>query len=87
MLVAVNVSITEYQRNKNLVNKEETLEQQIERLKKRNESLRGKERDYKTFVQKLGAKELSDLDADEIKVKLDQIYDWNEKKGKDDKNT
>jgi hypothetical protein len=87
MLVAVNVSIKEYQRNKNLVNKEETLEQQVERLKKRNESLRDKERDYKAFVQKLGAKELSDLDADEIKVKLDQIYDWNEKKGKDDKNT
>ena len=87
MLVAVNVSIKEYQRSKNLVNKEETLEQQIERLKKRNESLRDKERDYKAFVQKLGAKELSDLNADEIKVKLDQIYDWNEKKGKDDKNT
>jgi hypothetical protein len=87
MLVAVNVSIKEYQRNKSIVNKEETLEQQIERLKKRNESLRDKERDYKAFVQKLGAKELSDLDADEIKVKLDQIYDWNEKKGKDDKNT
>ena len=87
MLVAVNVSIKEYQRNKKLVNlnKEETLEQQIERLKKRNESLKDKERDYKTFVQKLGAKELSDLDADEIKVKLDQIYDWNEKKGKNEK--
>ena len=40
--------------------------------------LRKKERDYKKFVQKLGAKELSDLDADEIKVKLDQIMDWNE---------
>ena len=87
MLVAVNVSIREYQRSKGIVNKEETLEQQIERLKKRNESLRDKERDYKAFVQKLGAKELSDLNADEIKVKLDQIYDWNEKKGKDDKNT
>ena len=86
MLVAVNVSIKEYQRNKKLVNKEETLEQQIERLKKRNESLKDKERDYKAFVQKLGAKELSDLDADEIKVKLDQIYDWNEKKGKNEKN-
>ena len=87
MLVAVNVSIKEYQRNKKLVNlnKEETLEQQIERLKKRNESLKDKERDYKTFVQKLGAKELSDLNADEIKVKLDQIYDWNEKKGKNEK--
>ena len=87
MLVAFNVSIKEYHRSKGIVNKEETLEQQIERLKKRNESLRDKERDYKAFVQKLGAKELSDLDADEIKVKLDQIYDWNEKKGKDDKNT
>jgi hypothetical protein len=87
MLIAVNVSIREYQRNKKLnnLNKEETLEQQIERLKKRNESLKDKERDYKTFVQKLGAKELSDLNADEIKVKLDQIYDWNEKKGKNEK--
>jgi hypothetical protein len=87
MLIAVNVSIREYQRNKKLnnLNKEETLEQQIERLKKRNESLKDKERDYKAFVQKLGAKELSDLDADEIKVKLDQIYDWNEKKGKNEK--
>ena len=87
MLVAVNVSIKEYQRNKKLLNlnKEETLEQQVERLKKRNESLKDKERDYKTFVQKLGAKELSDLNADEIKVKLDQIYDWNEKKGKNEK--
>ena len=85
MLVAVNVSIKEYQRNKKVINKEETMEQQIERLKKRNESLKDKERDYKAFVQKLGAKELSDLDADEIKVKLDQIYDWNEKKGKNEK--
>lgn len=86
MLVAVNVSIKEYQRNKKSINKEETLEQQVERLKKRNESLRDKERDYKAFVQKLGAKELSDLNADEIKVKLDQIYDWNEKKDRNDKN-
>ena len=85
MLVAVNVSIKEYQRNKKVINKEETMEQQIERLKKRNETLKDKERDYKAFVQKLGAKELSDLDADEIKVKLDQIYDWNEKKGKNEK--
>ena len=46
--------------------------------------LRKKERDYKKFVQKLGAKELSDLDADEIKVKLDQIMDWNEQADKKD---
>ena len=42
-------------------------------------AFRKKERDYKGFVRKLGAKELSDLDPDEIRLKLDQIMDWNEK--------
>ena len=44
--------------------------------------LRKKERDYKNFVRKLGAKELSDLNPDEIKVKLDQILDWNDNSNK-----
>ena len=44
--------------------------------------LRKKERDYKNFVKKLGAKELSDLNPDEIKVKLDQILDWNDNSNK-----
>ena len=38
-----------------------------------------KERDYKGFVRKLGAKELNRPDPDEIRLKLDQIMDWNEK--------
>ena len=37
---------------------------------------------YKNFVRKLGAKELSDLNPDEIKVKLDQILDWNDNSDK-----
>jgi len=44
--------------------------------------LRKNERDYKNFVRKLGAKELSDLNPDEIKVKLDQILDWNDNSDK-----
>ena len=62
------------------VNKEERLVDKIERQNIRLKRLRDKEKDYKTFVEKLGAKELSDLDPDEIRLKLDQIVDWNEKK-------
>jgi len=49
----------------------------IEKIDKK-ESKKERERDYKSLVQKIGAKELDGLSADEIKVKLDQIYDWNE---------
>ena len=49
------------------------------REKAKSAKLRKKERDYKGFVRKLGAKELKDLDPDEIRLKLDQIMDWNEK--------
>lgn len=62
------------------------LKQIKERLSKTDLSQKEKQRDYEKFVQELGAKELNGLSPDEIKVKLDQIYDWNEKKGKDEKN-
>jgi hypothetical protein len=61
------------------------LKQIKERLSKSDLSQKEKQRDYEKFVQELGAKELNGLSPDEIKVKLDQIYDWNEKKGKDEK--
>ena len=35
-------------------------------------------------MEKLGAKELSELDPDEIRLKLNQIVDWNEKKVKEE---
>jgi hypothetical protein len=63
------------------------LQQIKERLSDKNKSTKEKERDYEKFVQELGAKELNGLSPDEIKIKLNQIMDWNEKKGKDDKNT
>ena len=43
MLVAVNVSIKEYQRNKGIINKEQELEKKIERLQKKNDTYKEKQ--------------------------------------------
>ena len=82
LLIAANISFKQRSMHKALtkVNKEERLVDKIERQNIRLKRLRDKEKDYKTFVEKLGAKELSDLDPDEIRLKLNQIVDWNEKK-------
>jgi hypothetical protein len=86
LLIAANISLNQRNQRKNLtkVNERVILEQKLKKetnnRKTKDRKLREfrkKEKDYKTFVQKLGAKELSDLDADAIKVKLDQILDWN----------
>ena len=84
MLVAANISFKQRQMHKSLtkLEKEENLLDRIERQRIRISKLRTKERDYKTFVEKLGAKELSELDPDEIRLKLDQIMDWNENEKK-----
>ena len=81
LLIAANISFKQRSMHKALtkVNKEERLVDKIERQNIRLKRLRDKEKDYKTFVEKLGAKELSDLDPDEIRLKLNQIMDWNEK--------
>ena len=93
LLIAANISLRERHDKKQLtkVNEKIILEEKLEKIShsereksKKLRELRKKERDYKKFVQKLGAKELSDLDADEIKVKLDQIMDWNEQADKKD---
>ena len=84
MLVAVNVSIKEYQRNKGVKNKEEELEKKIERLQKKNEVYKEKQGVLlkSIFGDNADQKTLSELDPDEIKVKLDQILEI-----KDEKNT
>ena len=81
LLIAANISLRQIRMKKSLtqVSKEEELEKKLERLQSRNEKLKEKEKDYKGFIEKLGAKELSDLDPDEIKIKLDQVMDWNDK--------
>ena len=86
LLIAANISFKQRSMHKALtkVNKEDRLVDKIERQNIRLKRLREREKDYKTFVEKLGAKELSDLDPDEIRLKLDQIVDWNEKKVKEE---
>ena len=85
LLIAANISLKQYRMKKNLtqVNKEEELEKKIERQQSRIEKLKDKERDYKAFVDKMGVKELSDLDPDEIKIKMNQVLDWNDDDKKD----
>src|SRR6056300_641044 len=81
LLIAANISLRSRKVAKEEVKEDEKeqLEVKLQREKTKNERFRKRERDYKQYVQKLGAKELSDLDPDEIKLKLDQIMDWNEK--------
>jgi len=81
LLIAANISLRTRSEEKAEVQntKKVNLSKELAREKAKSAKLRKKERDYKGFVKKLGAKELSDLDPDEIKLKLDQIMDWNEK--------
>ena len=81
LLIAANISLRTRKEGQEEVKntKKVNLTKELQKEKAKSAKLRKKERDYKGFVKKLGAKELSDLDPDEIKLKLDQIMDWNEK--------
>ena len=81
LLIAANISLRTRKEEKEEVanTKKVNLTKELQREKAKSAKLRKKERDYKGFVRKLGAKELKDLDPDEIRLKLDQIMDWNEK--------
>jgi hypothetical protein len=54
-----------------------SLEKQLERTKQKADRFKQKSRDYKKLVTQFG--DFKDMSPDEIKVKLDQIYDWNDK--------
>ncbi len=81
LLIAANISLrTRREGQEEIKNtKKVNLTKELQKEKAKSAKLRKKERDYKGFVKKLGANELKDLDPDEIKLKLDQIMDWNEK--------
>ena len=86
LLIAANISFKQRSMHKNLTkeNEKQHLEDKIERQSIRLRRLKAQEKDYKQFVEKLGAKELSELDPDEIRLKLNQIVDWNDKKVKEE---
>jgi len=80
LLIAANISLRERKLKKRLeeTNEKEKVEKNLERTKRQNQKLRKKERDFRKMVANVG--DLQGLNEDEIKVKLNQIYDWNEKK-------
>jgi hypothetical protein len=81
LLIAANISLRTYRAKKSMVKEDEktVLKTKIDRMNKKNERFRKRDRDYKKFIEKLGAKDLKDLDPDEIRIKLNQVMDWNEK--------
>ena len=80
LLIAANISLRQWRMKKQLTQSKvkEDLKSKLERQKKRLDKLGKKQRDYKKLVAQMG--DFKDMSPDEIKVKLDQIYDWNEKK-------
>ena len=79
LLIAANISLRQWRKKRNLVKSEEKfdLEERLERERKKAKRLNLKNRDYKKMVTKIG--DFKGMSPDEIKVKLDQIYDWNDK--------
>jgi hypothetical protein len=79
LLIAANISLRQWRRKKEIAKTEKqyTLEQRLEREKKKAERFKEKSRDYKKMVAQVA--DLKDLSPDEVKLKLDQIYDWNDK--------
>ena len=79
LLIAANISLRQWRQKRNMKKTEEKfdLESRLERERKKAKRLNEKNRDYKKMVTKIG--DFKDMDPDEIKLKLDQIYDWNEK--------
>ena len=78
LLIAANISLRQWRRKREIAKTEKqyTLEQRLEREKKKAERFKEKSRDYKKMVAQVA--DLKDLSPDEVKLKLDQIYDWND---------
>ena len=79
LLIAANISLRQWRKKRNLIKSEQkfNLEEQLDRERSKLKKVREKTRDYRKMMTKLG--DFKDMSPDEIKVKLDQIYDWNDK--------
>jgi len=74
LLIAANISLTQWKMKRSL-----TIGDERERLKRRVDVLEGRNKRLKIFKDL--TKEFGD-NPDEIRLKLDQIYDWNNKQDK-----
>jgi len=79
LLIAANISLNQWRQKRSIKKSEDraNLEKQLERTKQKADRFKQKSRDYKKLVTQFG--DFKDMSPDEIKVKLDQIYDWNDK--------
>jgi len=79
LLIAANISLRQWRMRKQSVKlqNEIDLQDKLNKQKKRLYKLGKKQRDYKKMVATMG--EFKDMSPDEIKLKIDQIYDWNDK--------
>ena len=71
LLIAANISLKQWRTKKNLskVNEQENLQKKLDTLNKKVKKLRG----YQGLVKEFGD------NPDEIRLKLNQIYDFNDK--------
>jgi len=71
LLIAANISLRQWRTKKNLskVNEQENLQKKLDTLNKKVKKLRG----YQGLVKEFGD------NPDEIRLKLNQIYDFNDK--------
>ena len=78
LLIAANISLRQWRMKKNLVKetKKVDLQNRLGIAQQRIKKYRERQKDFRKIL----GKEISELDPDEIKVKLNQIYDWNDKK-------
>jgi hypothetical protein len=79
LLIAANISLRQWRMRKQSIKlqKEINLQDKLNKQKKRLDKLGKKQRNYKKMVATMG--EFKDMSPDEIKLKIDQIYDWNDK--------
>ncbi len=79
LLIAANISLRQWRKKRNLIKSEKkfNLEEQLDRERSKLKKVREKTKGYRQMVTKIG--DFKDMSPDEIKVKLDQIYDWNDK--------
>ena len=79
LLIAANISLRQWRKKRNLIKSEKKfdLEEKLDRERSKLKKVREKTRDYRKMMTKIG--DFKDMSPDEIKVKLDQIYDWNDK--------
>ena len=79
LLIAANISLRQWRQKRAIVRSESkvNLEEQLDRERSKLKKVREKTRDYRKLITRLD--DFKDMSPDEIKVKLDQIYDWNDK--------